>query len=230
MSSDIFANTVVLIYTWRMSEIFGFDLIGLVTAIGYIGVFSMVFAESGLLVGFLFPGDSLLFTAGFLASQGAFNILLLIILCFVGAVAGDSVGYAFGKRVGNTIFTGEDSVFFHKNNLERARVFYEKYGGKAIILARFMPFARTFAPILAGVGAMQYRRFVAYNIVGGLLWAVGITALGYFLGSVVPDVDAYLFPIVGVIIFLSVLPGIIHLVKDGMLKTLLDAIRNKKRD
>lgn len=230
MSNDIFANTVVVIYTWRMSEIFGFDLSGLVTTIGYIGVFSMVFAESGLLVGFLFPGDSLLFTAGFLASQGVFNIVLLIILCVIGAVAGDSVGYAFGKRIGKTIFTREDSFFFHKNNLERARVFYEKYGGKAIILARFMPFARTFAPILAGVGVMEYRRFVAYNIIGGLLWAVGITALGYFLGSVVPDVDVYLFPIVGVIIFLSVVPGIIHLVKDGMLKTLLHAIRNKKRD
>jgi membrane-associated protein len=209
-------------------EFFGIDLVSLIKTIGYIGLFFMVFAESGLLVGFMFPGDSLLFTAGFLASQGIFNIAILVFLCFVAAVLGDSFGYAFGKRIGPAIFTKEDSLLFNKKNIERSKIFYEKYGGKAIILARFMPFVRTFAPILAGVGVMSYRRFIFFNIIGALAWAVGITLLGYFLGAVIPNVDAYLFPIVVAIIFLSLLPVIIHFIKDGTVRTLVQKVRNKK--
>lgn len=200
-------------------EFFGIDLVLLIKTVGYIGVFGMVFAESGLLVGCMFPGDSLLFTAGFLASQGIFNIALLVALCFLGAVLGDSFGYAFGKRIGPALFKKEDSLLFNKKNIERSRVFYETYGGKAIILARFMPFVRTFAPILAGVGAMNYRRFVFFNIIGAFAWAVGITALGYFLGSAIPSVDTYLFPIVIVVILLSLLPGIIQFIKIWRLKS-----------
>ena len=210
-------------------EFFGFDLPKLITTMGYIGVFGMIFAESGLLMGFVFPGDSLLFTAGFLASQGIFNIWALIVLCFISAVVGDSVGYAFGKRVGSALFSKEDSLFFHKKNLERARVFYEKYGGKAIILARFMPLARTFAPILAGVGKMNYKHFIFYNIIGGALWSCGLSLLGYFLGSTIPDVDTYLFPILVVIIFVSLLPGIIHLIKSGAIKLFFRSVFRKKK-
>ncbi len=208
-------------------EFFGIDLIALIKTAGYAGVFAMVFAESGLLVGFMFPGDSLLFTAGFLASQGIFNIAILVVICFVGAVLGDSVGYGFGKRVGPSLFTREDSLFFHKKNLETARIFYEKHGGKAIILARFMPFVRTFAPILAGVGSMKYGRFLMYNISGGFLWACGITMLGYFFGAAIPNVDAYLFPIIVLIVFFSILPGIIHLIKSGALKSIVLHIRRR---
>ncbi|TSC62067.1 MAG: membrane-associated protein [Parcubacteria group bacterium Gr01-1014_48] len=209
-------------------EFFGIDLVSLIKTIGYLGVFGMVFAESGLLIGFMFPGDSLLFTAGFLASQGIFNIVVLICLCFVAAVLGDSFGYAFGKRIGPALFTKENSLLFNKKNIERSRVFYERYGGKAIILARFMPFVRTFAPILAGVGAMNYKRFVFFNVIGAFAWAVGITALGYFLGSIIPSVDTYLFPIVILVIFLSLLPGIIHFIKDGTFRALLRRLKKQK--
>lgn len=195
-------------------EYFGFDLVAFIKTAGYLGVTAVVFAESGLLVGFFFPGDSLLFTAGFLASQGYFNIWLLILLSFAGAVAGDSVGYAFGKKTGPLIFTKEDSLFFHKDHLEKARLFYEKYGAKTIILARFMPIVRTFAPILAGVGVMSYSTFLSFNVIGGAFWAMGIPFVGYYLGSVIPDVDKYLLPIVLLIIFLSVLPMFIHILKD----------------
>ena len=191
-----------------------FDLIALVKTVGYAGLTFIVFAESGLLIGFFFPGDSLLFTAGFLASQEVLNVYLLVPLMFVAAVAGDSAGYAFGRRVGPAIFKREDSVIFHKAHLERARVFYERHGGKTIVLARFMPIVRTFAPILAGVGNMNYRTFLFFNLIGGALWAIGLTLLGFFLGSVVPNVDRYLLPIIALIIFLSVLPSIIHILRD----------------
>jgi len=191
-----------------------FDLIAFIKAIGYIGVFFVVFAESGLLIGFFFPGDSLLFTAGFLASQNVLNIWILIGGCFVCAVAGDSVGYTFGHRIGKRLFRKEDSLFFHKDNLLRAKSFYEQHGKKTIILARFMPIVRTFAPIVAGIGDMHYTTFLAYNVIGGALWAIGVTSAGYFLGSMIPDVDRYLLPIVLVIIFASVAPSAFHVLRD----------------
>ena len=192
-----------------------FDLKALLGLIGYVGVVGIVFAESGLLIGFILPGDSLLFTAGFLASQGVFDIRLLSTLAFIGAVLGDSVGYAFGYRIGRKIFTREESLLFHKKNLLRAEQFYERYGGKTIILARFLPFIRTFAPILAGVGAMRYGRFLLFNVVGGVLWAVGLPVLGYYLGSTIPNVDRYLLPIILGIIGVSVLPSALHIVRRG---------------
>ena len=178
--------------------------------IGYVGITAIVFAESGLLIGFFLPGDSLLFTAGFLASQGIFNIVTLCLLTFVAAVAGDSVGYAFGKNIGPKLFTKEDSWFFHKKNLAKAQHFYEKYGVKTIVLARFLPVVRTFAPIVAGIGDMHYRTFITYNLIGGFLWAIGVTLAGYFLGQLIPNVDKYLIPIVLVIVVASVLPSAIH--------------------
>lgn len=182
--------------------------------IGYIGITAIVFAESGLLIGFFLPGDSLLFTAGFLASQGIFNITLLCTLTFIAAVTGDSVGYAFGKHIGPRLFTKEDSWLFHKKHLAKAQHFYEKYGVKTIILARFLPVVRTFAPIVAGIGNMHYRTFITYNIVGGLIWAVGVTLAGYFLGQLIPDVDKYLIPIILVIVFISVAPTAIHVLQE----------------
>ncbi|KXK09148.1 MAG: Inner membrane protein YqjA [Microgenomates bacterium OLB22] len=182
--------------------------------IGYAGITAIIFAESGLFFGFFLPGDSLLFTAGFLASQGFFDIVPLSILCFVAAVAGDSVGYYFGKKVGPRLFTRKDSLLFHKEHISKAQHFYEKHGKKTIVLARFLPLVRTFAPIVAGIGSMPYGTFFAYNVFGGLIWAVGLTWAGYFLGKSIPDVDAYLLPIVLFIVFISVAPTAWHILKD----------------
>ena len=195
--------------------------------IGYIGIFAVIFAESGLFIGFFLPGDSLLFTAGFLASQGIFDIKLLSMLCFIAAVTGDSVGYAFGRHIGPRLFTREDSWLFHRKHLARAQHFYEKYGKKTIVIARFMPIVRTFAPIVAGIGNMHYRTFVTYNIIGGFLWGVGVTVTGFFLGKVIPDVDKYLLPIVGLIVIASILPVLHHSLVDAEIRTSI--IRKFKR-
>lgn len=190
-----------------------FDLGTTIRAIGYLGVFAIVFTESGLLFGFFLPGDSLLFTAGFLASQNFFDIKILALGCFVAAVLGDNVGYYIGHRFGRRLFHKEDSLFFHKDHLVRANEFYKKHGGKTIILARFMPFIRTFAPVVAGIGDMHYSTFLFYNIIGGFLWAIGLTTAGFFLGSIIPDVDKYLLPIIFLIILASISPGLYHALK-----------------
>lgn len=202
--------------------------------VSYLALFSIIFAESGLLIGFFLPGDSLLFTAGFLASQGFMNIYVLAVLCFVGAVLGDSVGYAFGHKVGKRLFKREDSIFFHKDHLLKARVFYEKHGKKTIILARFLPVVRTFAPIVAGMGDMHYPTFLAFNLIGGALWAIGLTVTGFFLGSMIPDIDKYLLPIIGGIVLLSIAPTAWHILKDaenrqGIRAAFLKAINNRKK-
>ena|SRR3989338_3367952 len=195
-------------------EFFGFDLISLIKTAGYAGLFFIVFAESGLFIGFFLPGDSLLFTAGFLASQGYLSIVPLSLLCFLAAILGDNFGYAFGKKVGPAIFKKEDSLIFHKKHLERAENFYSEYGPKAIVLARFLPIVRTFAPILAGVGKMRYQTFFYYNVMGAAIWALGLSFLGYFLGSYVPNIDKYLLPIILAIIIVSILPTAYHVIKN----------------
>jgi membrane-associated protein len=178
----------------------------LLVTFGTIGLFLIVFAESGLFFGFFLPGDSLLFTAGLFAAQGILNLPLILIGCFVAAVAGDQVGYVFGQRVGPALFRRPDSRLFKQEYVTRAQAFFEKHGPKTIVLARFVPIVRTFAPILAGVGSMRYRTFVSYNLIGGFLWAVGVTLLGYALGELIPDIDAYLLPIIAVIIAISLTP------------------------
>lgn len=199
-----------------MESILHFDLENLIRTVGYFGVWLIVFAESGILIGIFFPGDSLLFTSGFLASIGVFNIYLLALGCFVAAVFGDNIGYAFGKKLGPKIFSKEDSFWFHKKHLQRAESFYEKHGGKTIILARFTPIVRTLAPIVAGAGRMNYSTFFFYNIIGGFLWSVGITFLGYVAGKSIPNVDKYILPILAVIIFVSLLPTFYHLFKEWL--------------
>ncbi len=195
-----------------------FDLVSLIQTVGYIGVFAIVFLESGMLVGFFFPGDSLLFTAGFLASQGYFDIKILIAGCFIAAVAGDSIGYLIGKNLGPKIFTKDNSIFFNKKYLEKAQKFYDKHGGKTIILARFVPVIRAFAPVIAGAGQMDYKRFVIFNLVGACLWAICVTFAGFYLGSKIPDVDKYLLPIVGLIIIASILPVLHHMLIDAEIR------------
>ncbi len=179
-----------------------------------VGLVSLiVFAESGLLVGFFLPGDSLLISAGILASTGLIDIYSLLIFVFLGAVIGDNVGYTTGKRFGKKLFTKEESKFFKPGHLLKAQEFYEKHGGKTIILARFIPFVRTFAPVVAGIGDMNYKTFFLYNLVGGFAWAVGVTLLGFFLGQI-PGIDNYLLLIIAIIIFVSVAPAAWHILKD----------------
>lgn len=189
------------------------DIVSLVQAVGYIGLFAIVFAESGLFFGFFLPGDSLLFTAGLLASQGLFNYYILAVIFAVAAITGDSVGYWFGKKMGPKIFNKDDSFFFQKKHIERTQSFYEKYGTKTIVVARFVPVIRTFAPILAGVGKMNYKIFLKYNIIGGLLWGVGVSFLGYYLGSKIPNIENYLTIIIVAIIATSFLPIIFEFLK-----------------
>ena len=178
----------------------------LLEAFGTLGLFAIVFAESGLLVGFFLPGDSLLFTAGLLASRGTLNLPLIMVGCAVAAIAGDQVGYLIGRRAGPAVFKRPESRFFHQKNVERARAYFDKNGPRTIILARFVPVVRTFAPVVAGVGQMDYRKFVTYNIVGGVLWGSGVTAAGYALGEAIPDIDKWLLPIIGVIVMVSFVP------------------------
>lgn len=186
----------------------------LIQTVGYIGLFAMVFAESGLFFGFFLPGDSLLFTAGFLASQGFFDERILIPLFAVAAILGDSAGYWIGAKAGKWLMRQKESFFFKKEYVTKAQDFYDKHGGKTLILARFIPAVRTFVPIVAGMAEMQYTKFLTYNIVGGILWGAGLSAAGFFLGSRIPHVDKYLLPIILVIIIVSVLPGVIHMRKD----------------
>ncbi len=185
----------------------------LIETVGYIGLGSIVFAESGLFFGFFLPGDSLLFTAGILASQGHLDIALVIVISVIAAIVGDSVGYAFGSYVGPKLFKKSDSLFFHREHVIKAQTFYEKHGRKTLILARFIPIVRTFAPILAGVAKMNYRVFLTYNIIGGLIWAVGLPLAGYFLGSAIPNIDQYLLPVILGIILASFVPIIMEYLK-----------------
>jgi membrane-associated protein len=188
----------------------------LIETFGYVGLFVIVFAESGLFFGFFLPGDSLLLTAGLFAFKGELNIWILLPVLFVAAVLGDNVGYWFGRKTGPPLFKREESLLFRPKNLLAAKAFYERHGGKTIILARFMPFIRTFAPIVAGAVEMHYQSFMLFNLVGGFFWAVGATLVGYALGSLFPAevLDKYFLVIVVVVIFLSVLPTAIHIWND----------------
>jgi membrane-associated protein len=173
---------------------------------GYVALVAIVFTETGLLIGFFLPGDSLLITAGLVAAAGGLDIWWLNILLSVAAIVGDSVGYAIGYRTGPRIFTREDSRWFSKKHLLRTREFYEKHGGKTIVLARFIPIIRTFAPVVAGVGQMEYRRFLAYNVLGGIGWVASMTWAGYLLGQAIPDIGRYIHVVIVVVVFLSLIP------------------------
>ncbi len=202
-----------------------FDLKQIIETLGYAGLFAIVFAESGLFFGFFLPGDSLLVTAGLLATQGYFNIILLVPLLVIAAITGDSTGYWFGKKFGPRIFKKDNSLFFSKKHIETASDFYKTHGTQTIILARFLPYVRTFAPIVAGIGNMHYETFLKFNIIGGTLWASLMLLIGYFLGKAIPNVDHYLIPLILLIIFLSFVPSayehrkqIKHQIKRGFTK------------
>jgi membrane-associated protein len=197
----------------------GFEIVDFITQFGWIGVALIVFAESGLLIGFFLPGDTLLFTSGFLVQADIFkiDINVLVAVLFIAAVLGDSVGYAFGNKIGRRLYERPDSRLFKKAHIEAAEKFYKKYGGKTVIFARFVPAVRTFAPIVAGASNMRYRTFLLFNVIGALLWAVGVTYLGYLLGGQFEkmglEIDQVLLPTLIVIVLISALPAIIHLLR-----------------
>jgi len=178
----------------------------LIRIAGLFGLILIVFAETGLLVGFFLPGDSLLITAGLFAARGDFNIVTLNVTLIAAAIIGDATGYWLGKRTGEALYSRPDSFFFRRDHLRITHEFYEKHGGKTIVMARFMPIVRTFAPMVAGVAQMGYRQFATYNVVGGVLWVMSMTLGGYYLGQVVPNIEQNIHYVVAVVIFLSLLP------------------------
>lgn len=192
----------------------GVDLGELIRTVGLVGLFCIVFAETGLFLGFFFPGDSLLFVAGLLAAQGLFPVSVLILVLLVAAITGNMAGYWFGKKVGPKLFERDDSLLFRKAHVRRAQSFYEKHGAKTIMLARFVPIVRTFGPIVAGIAEMNYRSFMMYNVLGALLWTVGLTSGGYLFGNLITDIDRYLLPVILAIIIISFLPAVWHIWKE----------------
>ncbi len=180
-----------------------------VKTFGYLGVGVIVFAESGLLLGFILPGDSLIFLAGLLASQGLFNLPVLVLIIFTTAIAGDNTGYFIGKRLGRKVFEKKNSFIFNPNNLQKTEAFFERHGRSTFLVQRFMPIIRAFAPLLGGVGKMDYRTFFWFDLAGCALWSIGVTILGYFLGAAIPNIDTYILPIIFVVILLSLIPTVI---------------------
>jgi membrane-associated protein len=183
---------------------------------GYVGLTAIIFAETGLLVGFFLPGDSLIVTAGLLAATtGVFNVYLLGLLLTVASIIGNTVGYAIGRATGPRLFTREDSLLFNKKHLYRAREFYERHGGATVIIARFMPIVRTFVPVVAGMAQMDHRRYALFNIVGGIAWIWSMLFIGYVLGRYIPGVDRHIELVIIIVVALSLMPGIIGWLRRG---------------
>jgi membrane-associated protein len=183
-------------------------IVNLGLTLAYVAFFAIIFAESGLLIGFFLPGDSLLFTLGLFASQGRLDLYILIIVGIIAAISGDAVGYRIGYKLGPALFKPDPKrKFFNMEQLRKAEAYYEEHGVKTIILARFTPVVRSFAPILAGVSKMDYKTFATYNTIGGIGWITSLTSLGYFLGKSIPDVDRYILPIIALIILVSLSPA-----------------------
>jgi membrane-associated protein len=185
-----------------------YDVEFLVRVGGLAALTAIVFTETGLLIGFFLPGDSLLVTAGIFAATGDLELWSLNVALSLAAIVGDTVGYGIGAKTGPKIFTRENSLFFNRRHLITAKEFYDRYGGFTIFIARFIPILRTFAPVVAGVGAMRYKRFIAYNVFGGIFWVLSMTFAGYFLGRMVPNIQERIHVVIAIVIFLSLLPGI----------------------
>jgi membrane-associated protein len=196
----------------------GINVNSLIRSGGLLMIGAIVFAESGLLIGFFLPGDTLLFTAGFFAAQGQLPLGWLMLVVIIAAITGDSVGYTIGRRTGHKIFSKKDGLFFRQDYIIKAEAFYNDHGGKTIILARFIPIIRTFAPLVAGVGKMPYRRFLSFNIVGATIWGGGVVLLGHWLGSKIPNIDHYLLPMVFLAMLFTFSPVILHILRDKKLR------------
>ena len=198
-----------------LKEIFNsiYDVKSLVMWAGYVGLFAIIFAETGLLVGFFLPGDSLLVTAGLFAATGELNILYLNLLLIPAAVLGNSAGYWIGYKSGPRLFKKEQSFLFRKDYLIKTKLFYEKHGTSTMIITRFMPILRTFAPIVGGIGQMNYKKFTYYNLIGAIGWIISMTFIGFFLGRTIPNIDKHIEKVIVVVVFLSLLPAIIKYLK-----------------
>jgi membrane-associated protein len=193
-----------------------YDVESLVRVGGVVGLTVIVFIETGLLVGFFLPGDSLLVTAGLFAARGDLDVATLLVSLSLAAILGDSVGYNIGARTGPKLFTRPDSLLFNRKHLVTTREFYERHGPFTIVIARFVPILRTFAPVVAGIGAMSYKRFLTYNIMGGIGWVTSMILGGYFLGQLVPDIHKHIDKVIVIIIFLSLLPAIIKVAREKL--------------
>jgi membrane-associated protein len=190
-----------------------YDVPELIRLGGLVGLIGIVFAETGLLIGFFLPGDSLLVTAGLFAAKGDLNIVTLNVTVMAAAIIGDATGYWIGRRTGKALYSRPDSLLFRREHLRITHEFYERHGGKTIVIARFIPILRTFAPVVAGVAEMGYRKFATYNIVGGIGWVASMTLAGYWLGRTVPNIEQNIHYVVAVVIFLSLLPPVIAWVR-----------------
>ena len=203
---------------------------GIITWGGVVLVCIIVFVETGLFFGFFLPGDSLLVTAGIFAAAGFLDLFTLLFFGSVCAVLGDQVGYFIGRKTGRTLYNRPNSRFFKQQHLERTRAFYEKYGAKTIVLARFVPIVRTFAPAVAGAAEMRYRRFVTYNVFGGILWVFSMILIGYFLGMFIPNIDRYIHWVIAVVVFLSILPAIVEVLRARQHPAKTEAALSMRKD
>lgn len=194
---------------------------------GLLLIGAIVFAESGLLIGFFLPGDTLLLTAGVFAAQDKLPLLALMAIICVAAILGDNVGYSIGHRAGHKIFNKKDGVIFRPEYLLRAKEFYDSHGGKTVTLARFVPIVRTFAPVVAGAARMDRKKFMAFNVIGAIIWGVGVTLLGYFVGSKIPNIDHYLLPAVLVATIFTFSPPIYHILREEKSRKKILAIIKK---
>ena len=193
-----------------------YDVESLVRVGGLVGLTTVVFVETGLLIGFLLPGDSLLVTAGLFAARGDLDVATLVLALSAAAIVGDSVGYNIGVRAGPRLFSRENSLFFNKSHLLTTKDFYDRHGPFTIVIARFVPIIRTFAPVVAGIGTMEYKRFISYNVVGGIGWVLSMVFGGYFHGQIVPNIDKNIDKVIAVVIILSLLPVIIKFARERM--------------
>jgi len=204
------------VVTWFFDNVYNVPV--LIRTVGPYGLMAVVFAETGLLVGFFLPGDSLLITAGLFAARGDLDIRMLVPSLIFAAVVGNATGYAIGKRTGKALYSRPDSLLFRREHLQMTHEYYEKHGGKTIILAQFIPILRTFAPVVAGVGEMGYRQFATYNVVGAILWVGSMLTAGYMLGNAIPNIESRIHYVVAVVIFISLLPPGIALLKARLRK------------
>jgi membrane-associated protein len=200
-----------------------FDVAKLIEAFGLLVIGGFVFAESGLLIGFFLPGDTLLFTAGFFAAQGKLSLPLTIFVIITCAIAGDNLGFTIGKKAGPRLFKKKDGLFFRQEYIQHAETFYEKHGGKTVLFARFVPIIRTFAPMVSGASGMTRKRFLTFDIPGAFLWGGGITIAGYFLGSRIPNIDHYIFPVLGLVMVFTLGSPVLHMLRDKKIRGALIA-------
>lgn len=206
-----------------------FDVNHLVQTGGLLLISLIIFAESGMMIGFFFPGDTLLFSAGIFAATGKLSIALTLVCIASAAILGDNIGYLIGKSLGPRLFN-KDSLIFRKKYIDQAEAFYEKYGSKTMLVAHFIPVIRTFAPVTAGAGNMNHKQFILFDAIGDILWTLLVTLLGYFVGSRIPGIEKYIDPIMILVILAVLIPSIVHAIKDDKIRGVLTSKFRRTKD